>query len=128
MIDGLVELVLEVLLQGGAELIIEVASHKRRKKHLPPKPLHPFAQACLWLMAGLAVGGVSLWLFPHSFIQSPALRLANLVVTPLVLGALMALIGRKRLADGQELVSLDRFSNAALFALGMGFVRYMWAV
>ena len=126
MIEALLEILFEFLLQGVGELLIEVFSHKRRRK-TPSAPMHPVIAGCLWLVAGAAIGGGTLLLFPHSFIHSPTLRLVNLVLTPLMLGAIMALIGRRRLANGQELVPLDRFSNAALFALGMGIVRYMWA-
>ncbi len=131
MIEAIFEIVFEILIQGGAEIIAEVVTHKSRKRRrargIEPKPMNPVAAAVLWFALGAVMGGGSLIFFPHSFIHSESLRIANLIVTPLVLGALMALLGRRRLANGEETVPLDKFSNAALFALGMAGVRFFFA-
>ncbi|MBL8713604.1 MAG: hypothetical protein JNM12_11950 [Alphaproteobacteria bacterium] len=131
MIEAIFEIVFEILIQGGAEIIAEVVTHKSRKRRrargIEPKPMNPAVTGILWLAAGALMGAGSLIFFPQSFIHSETLRIANLILTPLVLGAIMALIGRKRLANGEEIVPLDKFSNAALFALGMGAVRFFFA-
>ena len=89
--------------------------------------MNPVVAAFLWLALGAVTDGGSLIFFPHSFIHSEGLRIANLILTPLMLGAIMALIGRKRLANGEETIPLDKFSNAALFAFGMAGVRFFFA-
>lgn len=131
MIEAVFEIVFEILIQGGAEIIAEVVTHKSRKRRrargIEPKPMNPVVTGILWLAAGALMGAGSLIFFPQSFIHSETLRIANLILTPLVLGAIMALIGRKRLANGEEIVPLDKFSNAALFALGMAAVRFFFA-
>jgi hypothetical protein len=131
MIEAILEIVFEILVQGGAELIAEVVTHKSRKRKrargIEPRPMNPVVTGLLWLAGGAVMGAGSLVFFPHLFIHSESLRIANLIVTPLVLGALMALLGRKRLANGEEIVPLDKFSNAALFALGMAAVRFFFA-
>lgn len=131
MIEAILEIVFEILIQGGAEIIAEVVTHKSRKRRrargIEPKPMNPVVTGILWLAGGALMGAGSLIFFPHSFIHSESLRVANLILTPLLLGALMALLGRKRLANGEEIVPLDKFSNAALFALGMAGVRFFFA-
>ena len=131
MIEAIFEIVFEIIIQGGAEIIAEVVTHKSRKRRrargIEPKPMNPVVAACLWFALGALMGGGSLIFFPHSFIHSEGLRIANLILTPLMLGAIMELIGRKRLANGEETVPLDKFSNAALFALGMAGVRFFFA-
>ncbi|MDF3024663.1 MAG: hypothetical protein K0R10_2024 [Alphaproteobacteria bacterium] len=131
MIEAIFEIVFEIIIQGGAEIIAEVVTHKSRKRRrargIEPKPMNPVVAAVLWFALGALMGGGSLIFFPHSFIHSEGLRIANLILTPLMLGAIMALIGRKRLANGEETVPLDKFSNAALFALGMAGVRFFFA-
>jgi len=131
MIEAIFEIVFEIIIQGGAEIIAEVVTHKSRKRRrargIEPKPMNPVVAAVLWFALGALMGGGSLIFFPHSFIHSEGLRIANLILTPLVLGALMALLGRRRLTNGEEIVPLDKFSNAALFALGMAGVRFFFA-
>ncbi|MDI1227086.1 MAG: hypothetical protein PSY14_05325 [bacterium] len=131
MIEAIFEIVFEILIQGGAEIIAEVVTHKSRKRKrargIEPKPMNPVLTGILWLGCGAVMGAGSLVFFPHSFIHSESLRIANLIVTPLVLGAVMALLGRRRLDNGEEIVPLDKFGNAALFAFGMALVRFLFA-
>jgi hypothetical protein len=76
---------------------------------------------------GAAAGGLSLLVFPSSFVASPALRVVNLVVTPLVSGALMSVLGAWRRRRGQELIRLDRFAYGLVFAFAMAGVRFAFA-
>ncbi|MCC7037232.1 MAG: hypothetical protein IT560_07970 [Alphaproteobacteria bacterium] len=131
MIETILEIVFEILIQGGAEIIAELVTHKTRKRRrargIEPRSMNPVVSGIFWIAGGALMGAGSLIFFPQSFIHSESLRIANLILTPLLLGALMALIGRKRLANGEETVPLDKFSNAALFALGMAGVRFFFA-
>jgi hypothetical protein len=76
---------------------------------------------------GAVVGAISLWPFPHSFLGPYPARLANLVVTPLIAGALMSLIGGRRQLRGEPLIRLDRFAYGVVFAFAMSLVRFLWA-
>ena len=78
----------------------------------------------LW---GAIAGGLSLWVFPTSALHDPLFRTVNVFVTPLLVGAFMALIGQARLKRGQVLVRMDRFGYAFTFAFWMAFIRYTWA-
>jgi len=49
------------------------------------------------------------------------------IVTPIVAGAAMAVIGSLRRRRGLRLVRLDRFGYAYVFALVMALVRFHWA-
>jgi len=80
-----------------------------------------------FMIWGAIAGGLSLLIFPHSPIASLQLRQANLLITPIVAGAVMLLIGRQRNQRGQTLVKLDRFGYAFVFAFTMAVVRYVWA-
>jgi hypothetical protein len=129
-----VELLFEVLFQFGGEFLIqlfvellaELGIHEkgRRKKG----PMNPFIATSGLILCGAAAGGLSLLIFPHSPIADPDLRLANLFVTPVLLGAAMMLVGKAREKKGQDLVRLDRFGYAFVFAFAMALVRFVWAV
>ena len=127
--EFLVEIILqffgELLLQVVTQLIVEFGFHSlaapfRRAQN----PIWPIIGFTLW---GAAIGAVSLWLFPRSFIQDPTFREINLFVTPVVVGIVMWVVGRIRLKKGQDLNHLDRFGYAFTLAFAMAFIRYNWA-
>ena len=115
----------EILLQLIIQVLAELGLHSlgntfQRRKH----PIWSMIGFTLW---GAIAGGLSLLVLPHSAIAKPAFRTLNVFVTPLVVGAVMALIGQTRLRRGQVLVRMDRFGYAFTFAFWMAFVRFLWA-
>ena len=125
----LVEIVLqffgEILLQLLGELIVELGFRSLADTFRRPK--HPALSIIGFTLWGAAIGALSLWLFPRSFIHSSTFREINLFVTPVVVGIAMSLVGRIRLKKGQDLEQLDRFGYAFTFAFAMAFVRFNWA-
>ena len=111
----------ELLLQIAFELLAEfgwrVASAPFRKS------AHPLAAGIGYAVFGALAGAVSLWMFPRLFIASPLGQWANLMVTPLLSGAAMAMLGAWRRRHDRDTVLLDRFAYAFIFALAMGLVR-----
>jgi hypothetical protein len=114
----------ELILQLAFELIAEIGLQGLREPFRRPKPLHPWFAAVCYLAFGALAGWVSLWFFPSPFIQSHAGRLANLALTPLAAGGVMAAVGAWRLRRGKELIRLDRFVYGYLFALAMAVIRF----
>lgn len=78
-------------------------------------------------LSGALAGGISLLVLPHSLISNIAYRKANLIVTPLIAGGVMMLIGRQRDKRGSALGGLDRFGYAFIFALAMAVVPFVGA-
>ena len=115
----------ELLLQAFFELLAELGFHslantlKRRR--------NPALSTIGFTIWGLIAGGISLLIFPTSHIHDPMLRKVNLVVTPLALGLVMMFIGQFRQKKGQDLVRLDQFGYAFVFAFAMAVVRFIWA-
>jgi hypothetical protein len=114
----------EIVLQALFELPVEfglrsLAAPFRR----PQNPVLATIGFTLW---GITAGAISVWIFPGSFIHNPLFRQINLVVTPVVVGFLMTLVGRIRLRKGQDLTRLDRFGFAFVFAFAMALVRFIW--
>ncbi|MEQ7873816.1 hypothetical protein ABDK56_07395 [Sphingomonas sp. ASV193] len=125
LLEYLFQILGEILIQALFELLAELGLHGARD--LFRRSTNRFASTVLFIVWGSAAGGVSLLVLPHSAIHDPTLRLVNLLVTPILVGAAMVLIGRARAKRGQDLVGLDRFGYAFAFALSMGLVRYAWA-
>ena len=123
--EALFQFVGEIILQSIVGLLVELGMHSlgdtlRRPRH----PIFSIIGFSIW--GGIA-GGISILIIPNSAITDPMLRMANLFVTPVLVGAVMALIGQARLKRGQVLVRIDRFGYAFTFAFWMAMVRFIWA-
>jgi len=111
----------EILLQVVAEVLFELGL---RSLGAPfSKAPNPYLATIGYVLFGAIAGALSLWAFPALFIHSPAGRIINVVVTPLVAGGAMTAIGAWRTAKGQRTILLDRFAYGFLFALVMALVR-----
>lgn len=119
------QIVGELFLQLLFEALVELGLHGAADTVKRPK--NPVLSAVGFAIWGAIAGGISLLFFPTSHIHDPALRIANLVLTPVALGFAMMLVGRIRSKKGQSLVRLDQFGYAFTFAFAMALVRFMWA-
>jgi hypothetical protein len=115
----------EFLLQAFAELLAELGFHSLANTF--KRPRNPLLSTIGFTLWGLLAGGISLWVFPTSHIHDPMFRTLNLIVTPLAIGLAMMLVGELRRRKGQDLVRLDQFGYAFVFAFAMALVRYIWA-
>ena len=102
----------EVILQAVFEILVEFGFHSLADTIKRPRSV--WLSLLGFFLWGLVAGGLSLLIFPAYAITDPTLRIANLVLTPLFLGAVMMMIGRLRQKRGQDLVKLDRFGYAAI--------------
>lgn len=137
----------EVLINVGFEYLAEVGGHKvkkaRKKRNGQKMPeasneaavdLRPaeesgevFFAVIGYMFLGLLLGGLSLIVFPKSFIQDPDMRLVYLFVAPIISGLAMAMMGKVRDRRGEERIKLDNFVFGFLFALAMTGIRYVFA-
>jgi len=118
----LFELLGELLLQIAFELLAELGW---RGLGAPfRKSAHPLVAGVGYAVFGAIAGGLSLWVFPNLFIASHLGRVANVVVTPILAGAAMAMLGAWRRRRDQSTVLLDRFAYAFIFAMAMALVRF----
>jgi hypothetical protein len=114
----------EILLQLLFELVAELGLHSLTAPF--EKPKNAVLSAIGFALWGAIAGGISLLVFPNSPITSIEFRKVNLILTPLIVGGVMMLIGRERDKRGQILVRLDRFGYAFVFAFTMAVVRFIW--
>jgi hypothetical protein len=123
--EAVLEILAEVIIQLFGEMLLELGFHSmasvfERKR----SPTMIFFGYCLW---GAILGGISLWLFPVSFVKTPEVKIINLIITPIAVGGAMVLIGKWRTHKGQDLIPLNKFFYGFIFALSMALVRYGWA-
>jgi hypothetical protein len=126
-LEFLIELVIEVCFQGGAEALIEGiaralgASFGRRDRH------HPVAAAIGLLILGAALGGISVLVWPYRVVASGPLPGLSLILSPVINGLLADAIGSWRDHHDRPRTYLSTFWGGALFAFGMAGIRF-WLV
>jgi hypothetical protein len=123
-LEALIQFLGEIALQALFELIVELGFHGLADTFRRPK--NPALSTIGFALWGIAAGAISVWLFPTSYIHDPLFRKINLIVTPAAVGFLMTLIGKIRLEKGQDLLRIDRFGYAFVFAFTMALVRFIW--
>ena len=123
--EWLVEVIVELLAEFLLALVLEFGG----RVLLAPFRAEPspWVSSLGYLLLGASLGGLSLWLMPHSFLHQPALRVLNLLVTPFAVGATMGWMGQWRAKKGLRVLRMDRFAYGYLMALSLGLVRYLWA-
>ena len=115
----------ELLLQLFVELLLELGLHSMANTF--ERPRNPVLSAIGYVLWGAIAGGLSLLLFPTSFVHNHALKLGNLFIIPILLGGCMMLVGKFRTKKDKPLIRLDSFAYGFLFAFSMSLVRYVWA-
>jgi hypothetical protein len=120
LIEAILQLLVEIVLQVFGEALAEFGGHCVASA-FERRP-NSWMAAIGYAILGAGIGVFSAWLVP-ALINSPTLRIANLVITPLIAGATTSMIGRWRRRREQELIRLDRFAYGYLFALSMALAR-----
>ena len=117
----------EIVLQIVGEALFELGFYSLAESLQRKRNRNPFVTALGYFLWGGIFGGLSLLVFPNSFIRNQEYRILNLFLTPIAAGFAMASIGALRKRKGQNLIKLDSFSYGALFALATSIVRFIWA-
>ena len=124
--DALFELIVEILGEFLIEVVLQLLFELGARALLAP--LRASLAASMrwpWLAAlGALAGGLSLLVAPHAFLSSAALRLANVVVSPLVAGAAIASLGALRVRRGLVVLPFDRFFSGYAFAFAFAVVHW----
>jgi hypothetical protein len=120
----LLEIAGEFLLQMVFEGVAELFGHAVKKRSKRTTPMRPEIAALGYALFGALAGGASLWLMPHLFIQSEPLRFVNLIVTPVLSGAVMGWMGSWRRRHDKSTVRLETFAYGFCFAFAMAVVRF----
>jgi hypothetical protein len=124
-LEIIVQFLLELLVQVVGQFLFEVGLHALAEPFR--KAPNPLVAAFGYVLLGVILGALTVWLFPAYMVKIPALRWVNLVLTPVLVGCCMWLLGVWRLKHGQCVLRIDRFSYGYLFALSVALVRFVWA-
>ncbi|WP_295458790.1 hypothetical protein [uncultured Thiodictyon sp.] len=124
MVELIFEVVGEFLLQAFGEALVELGFHSLAEPFR--RPPNPWLAALGYTLFGAIFGALSLLVFPNSLV-SAAWRFPNLMVTPLVVGGIMVIMGAWRTRRGQPALRINRFAYGYLFALSLALMRFFFA-
>ncbi len=79
-----------------------------------------------YALLGLFAGAVSVLLLPHPLFHPSRIRGVSLLISPLVTGALMAIVGSMLRRHERETVRIESFAYGSIFAFGMALVRLLF--
>ena len=117
--------IVEVLLPAVAEIACDFLLHCLGEPFMRRESRIPIMAGIGYFLFGLILGGLSLLVFPQSFVRSENFHGISLLITPVVSGLVMSAIGRWRLRQGKTLLRLDSFVYGFVFALAMALVRFV---
>lgn len=111
----LIEVLLQFLFQGLANFIWRRLG----------EPARTVVKALLFIGAGVILGGVSSVIVRKPLLSMEWLRVAYLIVAPVLMGLAMSLIGHCYAKRNLPTSSLERFGFAWLFAFSFALARYL---
>ena len=127
MIELIITLLFEFMVQILGEVLFEMGLHSLANIFSKKRASNPAMAMVGYMLFGMLLGALSVWLLPLHFVIDPFLQKLNLLITPVLSGLIMSLIGYLRLKNGQSVLRLDKFSYGFLFALAFALTRYYWA-
>ena len=95
--------------------------------NLLPRQLRPIVEIAGAAILGGLCGLLSVAMLPHSLIAAPLLRQVNLVATPLAVGAVIMLAGRRQAKFGRTVLQIDHFVYGNIFTFCAVLVRFLMA-
>jgi hypothetical protein len=85
------------------------------------------ALACIGhVFLGGVVGGLSLLLFPHPLVHPSRVPGLSVIVSPIIAGLGMSLVGSARRKQNKKVLQIESFGYGFSFALGMALVRFFF--
>lgn len=126
-LSALAEVLLESVFQLFVEAIVDLIARSVRSLFANASEVNPILAAVLYFSLGFALGGASLFLFPHPVFHPSRFHGISLLVSPVLTGMIMSMIGSMIRRRGREPVRIESFSCGFAFALGMAIIRLVFA-
>ena len=117
--------IVEVVLPIVGEIAFEFLLHCMGQPFVTRERRNAAFAGIGYFLIGLVLGGLSLLVFPRSFVRSEDFHGISLLITPVVAGLVMSAIGRWRLRQGKTLLRLDSFIYGFVFAFPLSLVRFV---
>jgi len=134
MIEFLLELLLmcaelfgEFLLELAVTALMDLALRAIAKVFETFRLANSVLASITYVLLGALAGGLSLLIFPHPLVRPSRLHGVNLLVSPLVTGLAMSLIGSILSRQGKKVTRIESFGYGFALAFGIALIRYLFA-
>jgi len=124
---ALLELILEALLEliGGA--VLDLVSRLLSGAFEALESATPAVATLIYTLLGVFAGGCSLLIFPHHLVHRLRVPGISLVVSPMLTGTALSLVGAFLRSRGKATTRIESFRYGFAFAFGMAIVRLLFA-
>lgn len=124
---AIAQIIFELILELAGEALADVTSRAVGEVYEPRAFADP-----MWAVGGYAVlgaiaGGISLLAFPHPFFRASRIHGISMLISPIITGGVMAMVGWTLRRHGKEPTRIESFGYGFAFALGMSVVRFLFA-
>jgi hypothetical protein len=123
-----IELFGEVLFEIVGEALLDLAQRVMAEVFETSRSIRPEFASLGYALLGVLAGGLSVLIFPHPLVRPSKIHGISLLVSPLVTGLVMFLIGSMLRRQGKKVVQIESFGYGFAFALGMALMRYFFVV
>lgn len=125
---ALAEIFLEALFAVIWEAILDLAQRAIAEVFKPFGIASPQLAFVGYLLLGAIAGAWSFLIYPHHLVHPSRFHGISLLVSPIITGLVMSLIGSILRRQGKRVVQIESFSYGFAFAFGMALIRYFFVV
>jgi hypothetical protein len=122
-LEPLLDAIFEYLLVVVADVLLRVLGEVFESTEIQ----NPVFASGGYFLFGLALGGLSLLLFPHRLLHPSKIHGISLIVSPLITGLMMSATGAVLRRREKRVTQLEGFGFGFAFAFGMALVRFFFA-
>jgi hypothetical protein len=127
LLSGLIELFLDAFLELVAAALLDLASRAIARAFESLEISSPFIASLGYGLLGVLTGGLSLLIFPHPLVHPSRIHGISLLISPVIAGVVMSVIGSILRDRDKKVVRIESFGYGFVFAFGMSVVRFFVA-
>ena len=126
-VEEILIIIIQFLFEVILNSIVNIPFDWPSKNRLTPEPESIWYVCFLWFLGASFLGWVSLFFFKHTLITISSLRVANLILAPLLSAYISKAIATRRAESNQYIVPQNHYWQAFWFTLGFTMVRFAYA-
>ncbi|HEY1576475.1 MAG TPA: hypothetical protein VGF82_05305 [Terracidiphilus sp.] len=119
------ELLFELSVQIALGEIVAGGYRSMRRFRVTARRGNPISATLILISIGLVLGLITILVFPHPLVHPSKLHGLSLLVSPVLTGMGMAVIGRGVRRRGRLSVRIESFGYGFAFAFAFAFIRFL---